>query len=138
MDDGAVTGQAQATAGQTTRGDGAVFVAPSGQEVTLLETLWNVPGPEGIVTRFRFLAPAINPATAPDGKGIDFAAAAADLAWLCDSFARETVVQAGPLPAQIILSFEDRPLPFGEAAPDAVQFFEAFRIENNTCIWEAY
>jgi hypothetical protein len=29
-------------------------------------------------------------------------------------------------------------VPFGEPAPDATQFFEAYRVEGDTCIWEAF
>ena len=31
-----------------------------------------------------------------------------------------------------------RAVPFGEAAPDATQFFEAYRVEGDACIWEAF
>lgn len=130
--------QAETTGGQVTPGEALAIAVPSGQVVTLQETIWNAPGPEGLVTRFRFLAPAINPETAVDSAVIGFDAAAADLAWLCQNYALDRVVQTGAVPAQIILSFEDRPLPFGEAAPDAVQYFEAFRVENGSCIWEVF
>jgi hypothetical protein len=29
-------------------------------------------------------------------------------------------------------------VPFGEATPDVTQFFEAYTIKNNACIWEAF
>ena len=43
-----------------------------------------------------------------------------------------------PQPAQIVISLSDRPVPFGEAAPDATQFFEAFALQDGTCIWEMF
>ena len=122
----------QSAGGQVSPGDAAAIALPSGQAVTLIETIWNAPGPDGLVTRFRFLAPAIN----PDLGAVDFEMAAADIAWLCQNYALDRVVQMGPLPAQVVVSLSDRLVPFGETAPDAVQFFEAFRIENGTCIWE--
>jgi hypothetical protein len=124
----------EAAGGQSVPGDAAAIVLPSGQTVTLVETIWNTSGPEGLVTRFRFLAPEINPETG----SVDFTAAADDIAWLCQNFALERVVQTGPLPSQVIVSLADRDLPFGETVPEATQYFEAFRIEDGTCIWEVF
>ena len=126
--------QAEASGGQSVPGEAAAILLPSGQTVTLLETIWNAPGPQGLVTRFRFLAPEINPETG----SVDFTAAADDIAWLCQNFALERVVQTGPLPSQVIVSLADRDLPFGETVPEATQYFEAFRIENGSCIWEVF
>lgn len=126
--------QVQSTDGQAVPGDDMPIAVPSGQVVTLQEALWNVPGPDGLVTRFRFVAPAINRVTG----SVDFETAAADLLHLCNTFALQRVVQIGPASAQVILSMADRPLPFGEAAPDATQYFEAYRIENGACIWEVF
>ena len=81
-----------------------------------------------------FLAPEINLETG----SVDFLAAADDIAWLCQNFALSHVTDEGPMPSQIIISLEDRPVPFGEADPDAVQYFEAFRVENGACIWEVF
>lgn len=126
--------QAQAGGAQSVPGDGAAVALPSGQVVTLAETIWNAPGPTGLVTRFRFLAPEINPETG----SVDFPAAADDIAWLCQNYALERVTDFGPLPSQIIVSLEDRVVPFGESDPDATQFFEAYSIENGACIWEMF
>lgn len=126
--------QAEVAGGQSVPGDAAAILLPSGQTVTLVETIWNAPGPQGLVTRFRFLAPEINPETG----SVDFMAAADDIAWLCQNFALERVVQTGPLPSQVIVSLADRELPFGETVPEATQYFEAFRIENGSCIWEVF
>lgn len=132
--DQAAAWRAQSDGGRHVPGDDAPIVLPSGQTVTLIETIWNTPGPQGLVTRFRFLAPDINGQTG----AVDFAAAADDIAWLCQNFALDRVVQTGPLPSQVIVSLEDREVPFGEPAPDATQYFEAFRIENGSCIWEIF
>lgn len=124
----------EAMGGQVLPGEDAVISVPSGQVVTLQETIWNAPGPEGLVTRFRFVAPAINLETG----GVDFETAAADIVHLCQTYALDRVVQMGPIPAQVVVSLSDRPLPFGETAPEATQYFEAFRIENGSCIWEVF
>lgn len=126
--------QVQAGGGQAVPGEDLGIELPSGQVVTLLETIWNTQGPQGLVTRFRFLAPEIN----PDTGSVGFEAAAGDIEWLCQNFALARVSDAGPMPSQIIISMEDRLVPFGEADPEAVQFFEAFRVENGACIWEVF
>lgn len=126
--------QAQNDGGRVEPGNGLTLALPSGQIVTLIETIWNTMGPAGLVTRFRFLAPQINVETGT----VPFEAASQDIAWACQNFALAKVVEFGPLPSQIIISLEDRPVPFGEADPEALQFFEAFRIENGACIWEVF
>lgn len=117
---------------QVVPGDETLIVVPSGQPVTLQDVVWNVPGPEGLALRFRFVAPKIA------GGEVDFETALADIKALCDSYALPRVAQPGPVPSQIIISFSDTPLPFGEAAPEATQFFEAFSVQNGVCIWEAF
>jgi len=119
---------------QVIAGEDAVVVVPSGQDVRLLEVVLNAPGPDGVAARFRFVAPAI----AKDGGEIDFETASADMAHLCQTYALPKLAELGPVPPQIIISFSDRAVPFGEAAPDATQFFEAYRVEGDACIWEAF
>ena len=119
---------------QVTAGGDVVVEVPSGQLVTLQDVIWNVPGPNGLAIRFRFLAPAI----AKDGGTVDFATASVDMAHLCQTYSLARLTEFGPQPTQIIISFADQALPFGEPAPDATQFFEAYRIENDTCIWEVF
>ncbi|MDJ0825520.1 MAG: DUF6497 family protein [Rhodobacter sp.] len=106
---------------------------PSGQTVTLTEVIRDVPGPGGIAYRYRFVAPGI----ARNGGGIDATTAAADIDALC----RDVVLPdlaGGVRPDQVIISLSDRPVPFGQPAPDATQFFESYRIEDGACIWEEF
>lgn len=105
---------------------------PSGQTVTLIDVIHDAAGPAGLTVRFRFLAPAI-----ADGS-LEFEAASADMAALCQDYALPRISSTGPQPAQIVVSLHDRVLPFGESAPDAMQFFEAYRIEDGNCIWEMF
>jgi hypothetical protein len=101
----------------------------SGQSVTLAEVIWDAAGPEGLVARFRLIAPEIGP-----GGGIDAETALADMAELCASFALPRVLTGtGPVPVQIVLSMSDRALDFGDTSPDAVQYFEVFDISEGTC-----
>ena len=111
-----------------------VITVPSGQAVTLLDVITNVPGPEGLATRFRFLAPAI----ARDGGAVAAQAAAADMDFLCQSYALARIADMGPQPAQVIISMSDIDVPFGEARPDATQFFNAYSIEDGICVWDIY
>ena len=111
-------------------GSDALLQVPSGQAVTLQEVIWNVRGVLGLTLRFRFVA--------PDLAGQELDSALADMQALCESFAMPRSTDFGPVPRQIIISIADAPRPFGEAAPDAVQYFEAYRIENGACIWEIY
>jgi Family of unknown function (DUF6497) len=111
-----------------------VIEVPSGQKVVLLEVITNVPGPAGLAARFRFLAPAI----ARQGGSVDAETAAADMDFLCQSYALPRLSSLGPQPAQIILSMSDQDVPFGETRPEATQFFNAYSIADGTCVWEMF
>jgi len=114
-------------------GDERVIV-PSGQDVRYLDTVQSAPGPEGLTIRFRFVAPAI----ARDGATVDVEAAQADMEVLCNEFALPRLPATGPAPAQIIISLSDRAVAFGEPAPEATQFFEAYTIIDGRCQWEPF
>lgn len=109
--------------------DGDIAV-PSGREVTLIDVITNAPGPDGATARFRFLAPDLSEAEAE--------AALVDMQVLCDSYALPRTKGTVPQPQQIVISLSAEVVPFGEAAPDVVQFFEAFRPEGDTCQWEPF
>lgn len=115
-------------------GDGALIPVPSGQAVTFLDVIWDAPGPNGLAARFRFLAPAI----ARGAPQIGFEAATADMLHLCQTYALGRIAEFGPAPSQVIISLSDMPVPFGEPAPDATQFFEAYTLQDGTCIWEIF
>lgn len=119
-------------AGAPSAAEETAISVPSGQSVTLLDTIAEEPGPEGVTIRFRFLAPEI----ARDTGTIGFDDAAADMAYLCESFAVPRVSESEANVARIIISLSDRPVEFGQSAPDATQFFEAYRLEDGACIWE--
>lgn len=106
---------------------------PSGQEVRLLDVIHNQPGAAGLTVRYRFIAPGIAP-----GGGVDFEAASADMAHLCQSYALPRVLSGGPLPAQIVISLSDVPVDFGSSDPAVTQFFEAYSLDGDTCIWEPF
>ena len=119
--------------GEVMPGDGVAIPVPSGQSVTLQDVIWNVPGVEGLTLRFRFVAPAIG-----EAGGVDFDTAAADMQHLCDAYALPRVPDFEPRPEQVVISLSAAPVPFGEPAPDVVQFFESYRIEGGVCEWELF
>jgi len=112
------------------KGDGPKVEVPSGRKLSLIDVITNAPGPSGATARFRFLAPGL--------ASEDADAAAADMQALCDSFALPRTDGMVPAPQQIVISFAGAAVPFGEAAPDVVQFFESYRIENGACVWEVF
>jgi hypothetical protein len=128
---GPVAAVAGVDEGQVLSGDGMAVAVPSGIAVTLQDVIWNVPGPEGLTLRFRFIAPAI-------AEGADLDAVSADMQHLCDAFALPRVPEFDPRPEQIVISVAAAPVAFGETAPDVVQFFESFRIEDGACQWELF
>ena len=107
---------------------------PSGQKVSLIDAISNIPGERGLAIRYRFLAPQI----ARDGGTIDADTAAKDMDWLCANYALPRLPKTGPTPAEIIISMADRDVPFGEDHPEATQFFNSYSIENGTCEWELF
>jgi len=124
-----MAGQAE----QTEQGAEPIAV-PSGQEVRFLDTIHAEPGPEGLTQRFRFIAPAI----ARAGGTIDAETAQADMEVLCNDFALPRLAQTGPVPAQVIIVLSDREVAFGEPAPEATQYFEAYSIDGDRCVWEPF
>lgn len=107
---------------------------PSGQEITYYDTIQDRPGVAGLTYRFRFIAPAI----AREGGTVGIDVAAGDMDFLCETFAVPRLPVSGPRPSQVIISLSDRPVEFGIPTPEVTQFFEAYRIEDEICIWEGF
>ena len=107
---------------------------PSGQVVSLLDVITNAPGADGLTERFRFLAPGI----ARQGGGVTAEVAGRDMDWLCQNYALPRVANTGPQPGQIVISMSDMDVPFGESAPQATQFFNAYSITDGKCVWDMF
>ncbi|KII14817.1 hypothetical protein OO25_10525 [Phaeobacter sp. S60] len=118
------------TAGQA---DAGPFDVPSGQSVDLHEVLLDEATGE-LWVRFRFLAPQI----ARDLAVISYEQAAPDMDHLCQTLALAYLQQHQLAPARVVISLSDRAVPFGEADAAATQFFESYRPEGDSCIWEAF
>lgn len=109
---------------------GEAVSVPSGRKLSLIDVITNARGPAGATARFRFLAPGLDTG--------DAEAAAADMQAICDSFAIRRIDGMVPAPQQIVISLSSEAVPFGQAAPDVVQFFESYRPENGVCVWEVF
>ena len=107
---------------------------PSGQMVVLQDVVSNVPGPNGLTIRFRFIAPAIS----QSGGTIPLETAQGDMEALCNSYALSRIAEFGPMPSQVVISLADIAVPFGEASPDATQYFEAYSIKDGACMWDVF
>lgn len=101
---------------------------PSGQPLTFMEFISEN---DGDLVRFRFLAPQI-------GTEFDYMGVAPDFQAVCDQQVIPVLTANGLTPRQIVLSMSAVDIPFGETRPDVVQYFEVFRAENGTCIWEEF
>lgn len=110
---------------------GAGVAVPSGQPVFFHEMLWDRPG-VGLVYRFRFVAPEIG------SEGREFEDVMGDMEFLCQEYALPRLAETGPKPSQVVISLSQSEVEFGQAAPEVVQFFEAYRIEGGICIWEIF
>lgn len=104
---------------------------PSGQPVELHEVLVDEVGTETWL-RFRFVAPQI----AREGGSITYVDAEPDMQHLCDKLALPYIDQYALSGDVIVISLSDRPTEFGQADPDATQFFDAYRPDGASCIWE--
>lgn len=101
---------------------------PSGQPLNFLDFISEQ---DGLLVRFRFLAPQI-------GTGYDYMTVFPDFQALCDEQVMPVLLQNGLEPAQIVLSMSAAEVEFGQDDPNVLQFFEIFRPENDICIWEEF
>lgn len=108
---------------------------PSGQEVRLAEAfLEPQQTADELWIRFRFVAPAI----APGPGAVPFAAAAQDMAHLCDAYVMPILAARGLAPDLVVISLADRPTAFGQTDPGTTQYFEAFTIADGRCQWAPF
>jgi hypothetical protein len=104
---------------------------PSGNSVTVLDVVTTEEGFAGLTYRFRFIAPWIAGTVEPEGVS-------GDMGYLCEAYALPRLPTMGPQPKQIIISLSEVAVDFGAISPEVVQFFEAYRPEGDSCVWEFY
>jgi len=101
----------------------------SGLEAWLLDSrIEEGDGESGPVLRLRYVSEALG----PDDDH------AADMQALCEQQALPRIRALEPSPTHVVITLADRPVPFGEAAPDAFQIFESYQIDQDRCIWELF
>nr|WP_244995944.1 DUF6497 family protein [Pseudooceanicola nitratireducens] len=103
---------------------------PSGRALSLQEVREETQPDGTLWLRLRYVAPGMTRA--------DRAAVADDFQALCQTDALRYQPQAPVTAAQAVISIAAAPMEFGVSNPEIPQFFEAFRLENGTCIWEAF
>ncbi len=101
---------------------------PSGREVALMGVLLD-DTPGALWARFRFVAPGLGDAASAE-------ATAQDMDDLCAHVAVPYLEHNKIQPARVVISLSDREIEFGKNAPDAVQYFEAYTLDGDTCVWE--
>lgn len=132
---GALALAAALSAGPAAAQELRLVPVPSGQEVRLIEVFLDPQeGDEGLWIRFRFLAPGI----AAGPGAVPFEVAAADMEHLCAAFALPLIAARGLAPDLVVISLSDRPVAFGQTDPAATQYFEAFVIDGEDCLWEPF
>lgn len=108
-----------------------VPAVPSGHSLTLQEVLVDQ-ATEQSVLRLRYVMPAIAE------KSLGYNDLLADFEHLCETQAvPEALAQPTPI-QQIVISLSDQETEFGVSNPDATQYFEAFNLETDICIWEGF
>ncbi|MBL4811226.1 MAG: hypothetical protein JKX69_02445 [Rhodobacteraceae bacterium] len=101
------------------------LVGPSGLKLDLFEVLIEE-APQ--IARLRYVATGVT----------DFEQVSADFAWLCQNHALPALRQNGWQGAQVVISIASEIRPFGEFHTEIIQFFEGYRPDGDTCIWEAF
>ncbi len=110
----------------------AAFEVPSGQEITFQESFYERQDDGSLWARFRFVMPAI-----ARGGELSYADVAEDFLKLCEAYVLPAL-EGQDTPERILISLADRATEFGTATPEATQFFEEFRPEGTSCMWEDF
>lgn len=126
----ATTAAFAATAGDLATGADIPSV-PSGHDLYLQEIVFEDRQDHSRVVRYRYVMPILL-------QDVDFFEVEADFLYLCETRALRDLKDSGENVDQIIVSFADRELEFGATSTLATQFFEAYRVENGSCIWEGF
>lgn len=105
---------------------------PSGLVVEPLETRlepFGAPTHSVQTVRLRYVSDQLTE------KAFDFAQIEGDFAYLCQTDGLVTRARSAPNAKQIIISIASEPLVFGEISPQIVQYFDAFDVKSDACVW---
>jgi len=103
---------------------------PSGLDVALYDVILEDPTQ---TARFRFLVPAIGGA-----DPVTFTDVADDLQYLCDTLAIPGLAANGWAAKDVVISLSAEEVDFGVVTDNVTQYFQPFRVEQDTCIWEDF
>lgn len=109
-------------------GEGPLGAAPDGED-------GEGPAPEGTadgLARFRLRVEGLG------GEGRGYEAVAGDFAWVCETLALPALAANGWEAGEVVVALSDREVEFGRPDPEAVQFFEGFRVAGGACIPQAF
>ncbi len=111
----------------------AQAVSQHSPTLTPLDILWEIEGdiPTLVV---RFVVPDIARKTAT----LSYDEAAPLMDRLCAQVALPAILNTGSTIEQILVILMDRPIPRGQAMPDATQFINIYSILDGHCIWEDF
>ncbi|MFY0681260.1 MAG: hypothetical protein JXR13_11850 [Thalassovita sp.] len=104
---------------------------PSGLPLTALDPILESQPDGSSWARFRFVAPEL-------AVDFDYLSVADDFAHLCTKYALPQLGESVESISQIVISLSSQDLEFGATRPDVIQFFEAFSVNSDRCIWEAF
>ena len=108
------------------------IAVPSGLVMTLYDVrLEQDPDP---VARFRFVSPVVDPA----GEGRSFADLVDDLQFVCDRVVIPSLAANDWEGTSVVISVSNIETEFGVFDDSVTQFFQPYRIEGDTCIWEDF
>ncbi|MCF7699677.1 DUF6497 family protein [Loktanella sp. M215] len=107
------------------------IAVPSGLEISLYDVILDA---DSQVARFRFLVPAI----APEAGNKTFGDVIGDLQFVCDSVIVPALLEHGWTTGDVVLSVSDKPVDFGTYDSQVVQYFQPFRLDRDTCVWEDF
>lgn len=106
-------------------------VVPSGNDLQFQEMIFETRADSSRVARFRYVMPLIR-------QGVEFAQIEADFFHLCIGVAVPYLAIEGETVDQVIISMADRETEFGVLSTLGTQYFEAFSVQDGTCIWEGF
>ena len=104
---------------------------PSGHAAQFHDAIWEE---DSGMLRLRYLVPAVEDAAYAGDQDAIFA----DMEALCAGPGRAMIAEDGNPWDGVTVTMMAAPVEFGRSAPDVVQFFEAFILQDGLCILDAF
>jgi len=82
------------------------------------------------MVRMRLVAPQI-----ADQEQFGFEVIEPDFQMLCEHEGLRIVAESAPNAREIVVMVASESVPFGDSAPNVVQYFDLFNVEDDTCVW---